>query len=77
MPKYYFRIDHGTYSGTSDSAFDSMDDAAARQEMIKVCGDLAGDVCRRLTENTEWRMELLDETKKPLFKMRLLAESPI
>lgn len=53
MPKYYFHIDHGKFSGSSDSAFDLKDDAAARQEMILACGDFARDVCLSLTENTD------------------------
>jgi hypothetical protein len=80
MPRYYFHIDHGKFSGAfdsgnSDRAFDFKDDAAARREMIMACSDVARDVCLSLTENTDWQIELLDETKKSLFKMRLLAES--
>ena len=75
MPRYHFRIDHGKYSGTSDCAFDVTDDAAAWQEMIKVCSDLVGDVCRGLKENSDWHLELLDEAEKPLFRIRLVSES--
>jgi Domain of unknown function (DUF6894) len=75
MPRYYFHIDHGVYSGSSEDSFDFQDDAAARQEMIMVCSELARDVCRSLTNDCEWQIELLDETKTALFKMRLLAES--
>jgi hypothetical protein len=74
MPCYYFRISHGTYAGTSDSAFDYDDDDEAWAEMTKVCGDLLGGVARALKQNSEWHMELLDETKAPLFRIRLLAE---
>jgi hypothetical protein len=28
-----------------------------------------------LTQNGEWQMELLDEAKKPVFRIRLVAES--
>ena len=75
MPRYYFRIDHGKYSGNSDSAFDIKDDTAAWQEMIEVCGDLVRDVCRGLKENSDWHLELLDEAEKPLFRIRLVSES--
>jgi hypothetical protein len=42
--------------------------------MTKICGDLLGGIARRLTHEAEWQMELLDESKKVVFKIRLLAE---
>lgn len=77
MPRYYLRIDQGKYSGASDCPFDAEDDAAARREMIEVWGDLAGGVCCGLKENAEWHMEVLDESRRPLFRMRLSMESTI
>ena len=43
--------------------------------MTKVCGNLLGGISRSLKQNAEWYMELLDESKKPVFRIRLLAES--
>jgi hypothetical protein len=43
--------------------------------MTKVCGNLLGTISRSLKQNAEWQMELLDETKKPVFRIRLVAES--
>jgi hypothetical protein len=40
-----------------------------------VCSNLLGGISRSLKENAEWRMELLDEAKKPVFRIRLVAES--
>jgi Domain of unknown function (DUF6894) len=74
MPRYYLHIAQGTYSGTSDVAFDLPDDAAAWKEMTKVCSDLVVGVCRRLEQGSDWHMELLDEAKKPLFRIRLVGE---
>ena len=75
MPLYFFRISHGRYSGASDhgSEFESRD--AAWAEMTKVCGNLLGGISRSLKQNAEWHMELLDESKKPVFRIRLVAES--
>ena len=74
MPLYYFRISHGRYSGAADlgSEFESRD--AAWAEMTKVCANLVGGISRSLKQNAEWQMELLDETKKPVFRIRLVAE---
>jgi len=75
MSLYFFRISHGRYSGASDQGteFESREDAWA--EMTRVCGNLLGGISRSLKQNAEWRMELLDEAKKPVFRVRLVAES--
>lgn len=36
---------------------------------------MIADVSRKLPENAEWQMELLDESKKPIFRIRLVAET--
>ena len=43
--------------------------------MTKVCGGLVGSIARHLAQGSEWQMELLDETKKPVFKICLRAET--
>ena len=43
--------------------------------MTKVCGNLLGSISRGLKQNSEWQMELLDEARKPVFRIRLVAES--
>jgi hypothetical protein len=75
MSMYFFRISHGRYSGASEhgSEFESRD--AAWSEMTKVCGNLLGGISRSLKQNAEWHMELLDEAKQPVFRIRLVAES--
>jgi hypothetical protein len=35
--------------------------------MTKVCGDLVGRIARNLKQDSEWKMEMLDEAKKPIF----------
>ena len=75
MPLYFVRLSSGRYAGASDqgSEFDTRE--AAWAEMTKVCSNLLGSISRRLKQNAEWQMELLDESKKPVFRMRLVAES--
>jgi hypothetical protein len=43
--------------------------------MTGVCGDMIADISRQLSENAEWQMELLDESRKPVFRIRLVAET--
>jgi hypothetical protein len=74
MSLYFFRVQNGRYSGAPDNGVESTDREAAWVEMTKVCGDLVGGILRGLKENSEWSVELLDETKKPISRVRLLAE---
>ena len=75
MSLYFFRISHGRYSGASDHGSEFESREAAWADMTKVCGDLVGGISRSLKQNAEWSMELLDEAKQPVFRIRLVAES--
>ena len=75
MPLYFFRISQGRYAGASDQPFELEDREAAWVEMKAVCANLLGGISRSLKLGAEWRMELLDEAKKPVFRIRLLGES--
>lgn len=75
MSQYFFRISHGRYSGASDQGSEFESREAAWTEMTRICGDLLGGISRNLKPDADWHMELLDEAKKPVFRIRLLAES--
>jgi hypothetical protein len=75
MPLDFFRIQSGRYSGVSDQGTELADRAAAWSELTGVCGDMIGGIARKLKENSEWRMELLDESNRPVFRIRLVGES--
>jgi hypothetical protein len=75
MPLYFFRIRNGGFSGASGHGIELADHAAAWAEMTKVCGGLIGSIVRHLREDAKWQMELLDESKRPMFCIRLIAES--
>jgi hypothetical protein len=75
MSLYFFRISQGRYSGASDQGTEFESREAAWSEMTKVCGNLVGSISRSLKQNAEWHMELLDEAKKPVFRIRLVAET--
>jgi len=75
MPRYFFRIRNGCYSGCADQATQFADRDAAWKEMTSVCADMAAGIARKLQENSEWHMELLDEAKEPVFRIRIVAET--
>jgi hypothetical protein len=75
MAQYFFRISDGDYAGASDHATDFESRDVAWAEMTKVCGNFLGSISRNLKQDTEWNMELLDESRKTVFRIRLVAES--
>jgi hypothetical protein len=75
MSMYFFRISHGRYAGASDRPYDFENREAAWSEMTTVCANLLGGISRSLQQDAEWHMELLDEARKPVFRIRLVAES--
>jgi len=75
MPLYFFRIENDPYSGTLDHGTELADHNAAWKELTSVCGDMVGGISRKLQQNSEWQMELLDGSKRPLFRIRIVAES--
>jgi hypothetical protein len=75
MPLFFFRIPNGQYAGSSDCGAEFADRDAAWKELTSVCGDMVGGISRKLKENDEWQMELLDASKKPVFRIRLIAET--
>ncbi len=75
MSLYFFRISHGRYSGASDQPYEFESREAAWTEMRAVCANLLGGISRSLKQNGEWHMELLDDAKQPVFRIRLVSES--
>jgi uncharacterized protein DUF6894 len=75
MPQYFFRISHGRYAGASVQSMEFENHDAAWSETRRICADLLGGVARNLKQDDEWRIELLDAASKPVFRVRLIAES--
>jgi uncharacterized protein DUF6894 len=75
VPRYHFRIQQGEFSGAPDLGTEFADDNAAWAELAKVSGDLLGSVARKLKQNASWRIELLDDARKPVFRVSLTAET--
>jgi len=75
MPLYFFRIRNGRYSGASEFGTECADRNAAWKVLTNTCADMAAGIARKLKQNSEWHMELLDESKRPIFRIRIVAES--
>ena len=74
MPLYFFRIRNGRYSGASDQGVELAGRDAAWNELTSVCANIVSGISRKLKQDAEWEMELLDESKRPVFRIRLIAE---
>ena len=75
MPIFFFSVQNGQQTGVCNEGAEFLDRNAAWKEMTGVCGDMIADASRKLVENAEWQMELLDESRKPVFRIRLVAET--
>ena len=75
MPLYFFRIRNGRYSGASEHGTECADRDAAWKELTSVCADMAAGISRKLAGNSEWNLEMLDEAKQVVFRIRIIAES--
>ncbi|CAN7341974.1 hypothetical protein LJR220_003026 [Bradyrhizobium sp. LjRoot220] len=75
MPIFFFSVRNGEHGDICNAGAEFPDRNAAWKEMTGVCSDMVAEVSRKLGENTEWQMELLDESRKPVFRIRLVAES--
>jgi Domain of unknown function (DUF6894) len=75
MPLYFFRIRNGRYSGASEQGIELADHDAAWQELTTTCADMVSGICRKLKQDAQWEMELLDEFKQPIFRITLVSDS--
>jgi len=75
MSLYFFRISQGRYSGAADQPYEFASRESAWTELTAVCSDLIGGISRSLQQGAEWQMELLDESRKPVVRIRLIAET--
>jgi hypothetical protein len=75
MPLFFFRIRNGRYSGASDQGTELADRDAAWRQLSSFSADIVRGISRKLKPDSEWEMELLDESRQPVFRIRLVAES--
>ena len=75
MPRFAFQVRPGQFP-EFPAVEDVLDDhAAARKAALAMCADLAKDIVAGLTEDSEWRLDVLNDNGEPIFRLRLLAET--
>ena len=74
MQRYSFRVTEGKYSD-SDLAVDLPDRLAARKEALAMCIDLVPSVLRSMQTDTNWQLEVTDQTGKQVYRLKLCSVS--
>lgn len=75
MPRFSFQLQHPGSAGIPAIEDVLSDSFAARKAALGIYADLAKDIAATLTDDSEWRLDVLDESGKPVFRLRLVAES--
>jgi hypothetical protein len=75
MPRYFFNIfhdrDHEDLEGE-----ELPDSHAAWAEATETAGGILRDLDGKLQPGQEWRLEVTDEFRNPLYVLRICAEKP-
>ena len=74
MPKYFFMVRHGDETSHDSDGIEFPDVGAVQLEAIKSTGEILRDLDYPIEAGSEWRMEVVDEARKPLFSLRLITE---
>jgi len=75
MLRFVFQIQSGHFPEPPGIEDDLSDSYAARKIALGMRADLAKDIVAGRTGDSEWRLDVLDNFGKPVFRVRLLAES--
>ena len=75
MPRFVFQVQPGQFPEHPAIEDEFCDGHAARKAALGICADLAKDIVVGLTEDTEWRLEVLNEAGQAVFRLRLVAET--
>ena len=74
MPRFLFQVQQGRIPSLPAIEDVLSDGYSARKTALAMCADLAKYIVTGLTGNSEWRLDVLDESGKAIFRLRLLAE---
>jgi hypothetical protein len=74
MPRYFFVVRHGDETSYNSDGIEFPDMGAVQLEAIKSTGEILRDLSDPVEADSEWRMEVLDDSRKPLFSLRVITE---
>lgn len=75
MSAYFLHVRNGPFVSRSDHEIVAADRQQAWKELTGVCADAAPSVCHELAQNGDWQIELLDDVKRPIFRISIIGET--
>ena len=70
----FFVVRHGDRTRDHSDAIEFSDIGAVQLEAIRSTGEILRELNYPMEAGSEWRMEVADEARKPLFSLRVIAE---
>jgi len=74
MPRFYFDVLYNGRTEGDAATVELANDGDAWVEATSACGQMIKDLDGALKANTDWRMEVFDEQRQPLFRLSVRAE---
>jgi hypothetical protein len=75
MPRYFFDIHHDTLQPDLEGE-ELADKHAAWKEATVMAGEILRDIDGKLKPGHDWKMEITDEFRNPLFVLHISAQKP-
>jgi Domain of unknown function (DUF6894) len=75
MPRYFFSFSNGERTTHHSDGIDLPDLPSVWIEATKSTGELLRDMDQAIHAGTELRMDVANEARKPIFSLRVIAES--
>ena len=75
MPIFFFNVRQGEEAGYSSEGVEFADHGAAWKRNDRRLRRPDRRHFPKTSENAEWQMELLDESRKPVVRIRLIAQT--
>ena len=73
MPSFYFDVIHDDQR-SPQVASELPDRDTAWGQAVRAAGDMIRDLGPKFRPGTEWRMDVADGTRTPIFSLRLIGE---
>jgi uncharacterized protein DUF6894 len=75
MPRYFFSVSNGERTTLHSDGIELPDMPSVLIEATKSTGEILRDLNHAIDAGIELRMDVADETRKPIFSLRVIAES--
>lgn len=76
MPRYFFHLNRSDDEVDRDNdGLTFLDHQAAREEATLACAEIIRTIDGHLRPGASWQMEVTDDTGKPIYRLRFIAES--